>query len=290
MAEITIEIDILPDGSAKPVPNPVTVADGDTIKWHINSNAREGGRLKVALPAGSDSPFGNADVEAAAQVDNPRHCNSLAPSVEPLRWPEGVTSYRYRIEVSGSPVLSSLYAYLFSPFSHRMAPGYRAIPVGSPGVMAISSSGDAIWRPLDSPSGKHDCCCCCCCCCKGDSGTGSQPSPGAASVQLAPPATRIKIPYGIFDVWTVDMHWSATAPAIGVSVEVMYPWPASPPPGPNGFNLLVRNQPLVGSYQHTFQAPAGSIPPSGPSGFVYRVEAVDGAGRVIAVDQKPWII
>lgn len=112
MAAVTIEIDIDANGNATVRPNPAVVGNGDTVKWHVKSNAHGKGRLDVTLPPGTNSPFGNSDSIAQAGVNNPEGCEVLEPSPEPLNWPPGVTSYTYRVEFSGSPLISTVTAML----------------------------------------------------------------------------------------------------------------------------------------------------------------------------------
>ena len=108
MAIVTVEIDIDGDGNATVSPNPVAVSDGDTVRWHVNSNTHSGGSLRVALPPGADSPFGNVDNRLEVGIEAPRRCNLLEPAPEPVSWPDGVSSYQYQVEFSGSPVISAV--------------------------------------------------------------------------------------------------------------------------------------------------------------------------------------
>jgi|GEM_PF-4651139 len=106
MATVTIEIDIDADGNPTVSPNPARVANGDVVKFHVNSNAHGGGRLKVTFPGSTDSPFGNPELDLAAEISGPERCLELSPNAAPARWPEGATRYRYRVAFEGSPLVS----------------------------------------------------------------------------------------------------------------------------------------------------------------------------------------
>lgn len=104
MAVVTIEIDIDVNGKVSVTPNPATAADDDTVKWHINSNAKGGGSIDVKLPHGANSPFGNSDDDAVAGVEKPKKCNNIEPSTDPIHWPTGVDTYSYNVNFTNSPV------------------------------------------------------------------------------------------------------------------------------------------------------------------------------------------
>lgn len=104
MAMVQIEIDIDAGGNVTVRPNPATAGNGDTVRWHINSNATNGGSITIKLPRGATSPFGNADHDAAAGVEQPQQCNLIEPSINPLNWPPGVDSYNYEVNFTNSPM------------------------------------------------------------------------------------------------------------------------------------------------------------------------------------------
>ncbi|MGH9671418.1 MAG: hypothetical protein ACRD3A_15045 [Terriglobales bacterium] len=103
MAAVTIEVDIDANGKVTVTPNPATAGDGDTVRWHINSNVTGGGSIDVKLPHGNNSPFGNADSDLSAGVEQPTKCNAIEPSTDPLHWPNGVDSYTYQVNFTNSP-------------------------------------------------------------------------------------------------------------------------------------------------------------------------------------------
>jgi hypothetical protein len=203
MATITIEIDIDADGNTTVIPNPAAVGDGDTVRWHVNSNAHGSGALSVGLPPGADSPFGNTDNRLEVGVEMPRRCNLLEPAPEPVNWPAGVNSYSYNVEFSGSPIISAVSGTLvkretprieYPDFPDDIRKVYLLPPNPVIGRQALLSCYTKIypvswwkrWCHWRWPFRYHkqDCCSCCCCCDK------HAPSP----VVLPPPPNVIAAP------------------------------------------------------------------------------------------------
>ena len=120
MATITIEIDIDADGDTTVTPNQATVGDGDTVRWQINSNAHGSGTLKVKLPPGTDSPFGNIDNRLEDGSKKPRNCDLLEPATEPVNWQAEAISYTYDVEYSGKPASSTVSGTLIKREASRI--------------------------------------------------------------------------------------------------------------------------------------------------------------------------
>jgi hypothetical protein len=177
------------------------VGDGDTVKWHINSNAHGAGVVSVGLPPGADSPFGNNDNRLEVGVEKPRRCNLLEPGPEPVNWPDGVDSYTYDVSFSGSPVISAVSGTLikretprieYPEFSDDILEVYLLPPNPVIGRRVILGCYTKIY-PL--PWWKRWCrwywpfryykkeCCCCCC---------GKPTP--SPVAVAPPPNVIAAP------------------------------------------------------------------------------------------------
>ncbi len=102
MAIVTVEVDIDPTGAIVATPNPVFVASGDRLAFHIRTNQSEGKKLNVSFPGGTNSPFGarNTVVTIAA-----RRCLSAGNGVN---WPPGVNRSTVTLTISGSPVIATL--------------------------------------------------------------------------------------------------------------------------------------------------------------------------------------
>jgi hypothetical protein len=94
--------------------------------------------------------------------------------------------------------------------------------------------------------------------------------------------------------WWVQLTWTATgANVVGVTLKWSHPWPPydfgvipdywglNRPPGTG------LNQPPSGTFTQGFEVPI-NIVHAGDTGFRYRVEALDGSGAVVAVDQRSW--
>lgn len=198
MAEITIEIRIDESGSTTVSPNPATVEDGDTVRWHVAANEHSGGAISVKLPASSESPFGNADELLQAGVEQPRRCNVLEPATAPARWPDEAESYEYKVEFSGSPMISTARGRLLRRREPAVAIDERIDDIqeiyaadGSPGVGGTDlvrfrkvyplKWWQRLWSCCHWPR-RYDCgsrrCTCCCCCAspRADPDTESTPS------------------------------------------------------------------------------------------------------------------
>jgi hypothetical protein len=104
VANVTIEIDIDGQGNVTVKPNPAFAGNGDTVTWHINSNAKGGGLITLTLPGGPKSPFGN-EADSVTILEKPAFCNNMGQA-DPISWPPGTTSYGYSVGFSGSPLIS----------------------------------------------------------------------------------------------------------------------------------------------------------------------------------------
>lgn len=212
MATITIEIDIDADGNVTVAPNPATVADGDTVRWHVARNEHGGGAVRVRLPAGAGSPFGNPDTALETGVERPRRCNLMEPATTPAEWPEGAESYAYEVDFSGSPVISSVRGTLLRQaapevrFPERLDQILEVYAVdGLPGAGGQDLARfrkvfplpwwqrwwQCCWPSHRCGHGHHHRCCCCCC-----HGQGGQPAPSAGPS----PAPTISLDLGMLAI------------------------------------------------------------------------------------------
>ncbi len=104
---VIVEVDIAADGRITADPNPVSVASGQTLMFHINSNASEATKLSVDFPEGPNTPFGvTGHSESLA-----RRCLGIGA---PVDWPPGVESATVTLSAHGSPVFGKLDVVVFA--------------------------------------------------------------------------------------------------------------------------------------------------------------------------------
>ncbi len=208
MAMVTIRIDIDKAGNVTLTPNPAYVGNGDTVRWHVNSNAHGGGSITVNLPPGANSPFGNTGNMLGAGVERPQHCNMLEPSTEPLNWPSGSDSYSYNVDFSGSPIISSVHGKIYKTADTDITKTDLPKDVKAVYIVPMHPpvNRDQIFkwynrihplpwfRPLQwlhwrMRLNQGNCCCCCCCC---DHQNGSSPVIPQPPNIVAPPSIVLK--------------------------------------------------------------------------------------------------
>lgn len=97
MTSVTIEVAIDVDGNVDIKQNPLTISDGDTLLWHVESKSTGKDKIRINLPQDKDSPFANTENLLELGIG----CNAADVVTEPVCWPEGVESYSYQIEISG---------------------------------------------------------------------------------------------------------------------------------------------------------------------------------------------
>jgi hypothetical protein len=99
---VTAEVDIAADGSITVTPNPIGVASGDTLFFHVNTNRSDFQKFTVTFPGGPRSPFGS---RTTAVTVTARRCNAGGIAVS---WPPGVNSATVTLSVHNSPAARKL--------------------------------------------------------------------------------------------------------------------------------------------------------------------------------------
>ena len=102
MGIVVAEVDIARDGTITVTPNPVPVPSGDTVIFHVRSNASEGTRFTATFPGGPDSPFGEQDAQVTV---NAIRCQGPGNSVN---WPPGVDRATVTLRVHGSHTIGKI--------------------------------------------------------------------------------------------------------------------------------------------------------------------------------------
>ncbi len=143
---VTVEVDIAADGSMTVTPNPVGVASGDTIFFHVNSNASRGAKLSVDFPGGPESPFGEGDSRTTVSA---RKCLGAGSAVQ---WPPGVRSASVTLTVHGSPAIGKRSYTILNPAIPLSFKGGGGEPVAfrkSTDCGPPKASAGPTWGPWD---------------------------------------------------------------------------------------------------------------------------------------------
>ncbi|MEE8574268.1 MAG: hypothetical protein V3T30_02550, partial [Thermodesulfobacteriota bacterium] len=83
MGIVVVEVDIGANGIATATPNPVRVATGDNLVFHVNSNKSNKRYLTVTYEGGPGSPFGEVDCGGRLVA---ARCTGIGNHVN---WPKG---------------------------------------------------------------------------------------------------------------------------------------------------------------------------------------------------------
>lgn len=107
MAIVRLEIDIDPQGNPIVTPNPVVVAEGDIMEFHVNSNhhGAKDGHVIIEFPPNKNSPFGYERQSTQIRLFAV-FCQS-GESPNPARWPPNVEEYVMSVSYRFNPSIET---------------------------------------------------------------------------------------------------------------------------------------------------------------------------------------